>query len=417
MLTPHLLSRHIPVRAALTVAAALGVCGWALTTVSPLRPTTLLPVVSTATATAAPSRIQARPGLLLRPATTAALSPPASSRAALPLGTIPAPQSQQSAVALALGTVALCVGILALRLRRPTLVPATLLAVAASTGERFDPLGSDLPRPTDSLAVPHGRLVTGALLSLSGSIAAAVLFAAGPALAEGLDFGFNYDFDVTFGGFKVDHRVLVDVIVTGQFVGFLGALIGGYSARQRKREVEELAMKLKQVNRQLRQQARRQKEGLYTPIDLKGTVHAVGTPEDGEGDGSVGGTTSPVIDLLKRAKKHLRDGDAANALVEFERALAALRSATEFREPLLVQRKAWRGIGGANVQLGRPQAALAAMEQVLTLTKQIGDNVGLCDAYGVIADIYTDLNQYDKAAEYYDLYIANLEQDHSSDAV
>ncbi len=41
----------------------------------------------------------------------------------------------------------------------------------------------------------------------------------------------------------------------------------------------------------------------------------------------------------------------------------------------------------------------------------------MCDAYGVIADIYTDMNQLEKAAEYYDLYIANLEQDQASDSV
>jgi len=46
---------------------------------------------------------------------------------------------------------------------------------------------------------------------------------------------------LTPAGFIVDHRVLVDVLVTGQLIGFVGALIGGREARLRKEEISKLA--------------------------------------------------------------------------------------------------------------------------------------------------------------------------------
>jgi hypothetical protein len=36
---------------------------------------------------------------------------------------------------------------------------------------------------------------------------------------------------------------------------------------------------------------------------------------------------------------------------------------------------------------------------------------GLTDAYGVMADLLTDLNQYDEAGHYYDLYLAQMDKD------
>ena len=69
------------------------------------------------------------------------------------------------------------------------------------------------------------------------------------------------------------------------------------------------------------------------------------------------------------------------------------------------------------VQLQQFEPALGAMQRVLELTSKIGDRVGLCDAYGVIADIYTEMNDLTKAGEYYDLYIENLTCDTSSDTM
>ena len=44
----------------------------------------------------------------------------------------------------------------------------------------------------------------------------------------------------------------------------------------------------------------------------------------------------------------------------------------------------------------------------MSLSKEHGDETGLGDAYGVIADICTEMGDFAGAAEYYDLYIADL---------
>ena len=41
----------------------------------------------------------------------------------------------------------------------------------------------------------------------------------------------------------------------------------------------------------------------------------------------------------------------------------------------------------------------------------MGDNVGDVDAYGTIADIYTEMGNFDTAAQYYDRYIERMEYD------
>jgi len=280
-------------------------------------------------------------------------------------------------------------------------------AMVAVSGEQFDPLelAQGRPEPQRSglqdLPVAHGKLALAAVLCTGG-----YLLAAAPALADGIDFGFNYDFDVEFEGLEIDHRILVDLIVTGQAIGFIGALIGGVSARQRKEEVEKLASKLTLVNRQLRQQARLQKEGLYTPVELSECDEEQCEIERGM-----------IVELLREGKAALREGNADHALKRFRRSLEILKESKDFEDPKSAERKAWRGIGGAYVMLGKPTEALEAMTTVLRLTKEIGDQTGLCDAYGVIADIYTELNQLSKAAFYYDLYIDTLTKDGYSDAV
>ncbi len=39
----------------------------------------------------------------------------------------------------------------------------------------------------------------------------------------------------------------------------------------------------------------------------------------------------------------------------------------------------------------------------------MGDYVGDADAYGVIADIYTDLGEFEMAASFYDKYISCMQ--------
>lgn len=62
---------------------------------------------------------------------------------------------------------------------------------------------------------------------------------------------------------------------------------------------------------------------------------------------------------------------------------------------------------------GQYRTAIKYLERVLEISQATGDNVGDADAYGTIADIYTDIGEFEKAAEYYDKYIGKMNTDGS----
>jgi hypothetical protein len=48
---------------------------------------------------------------------------------------------------------------------------------------------------------------------------------------------------------------------------------------------------------------------------------------------------------------------------------------------------------------------------VLSISEREGEDSGSTEAFGAIADCYTELGDLEKAGQYYDKYIARLEQD------
>lgn len=60
---------------------------------------------------------------------------------------------------------------------------------------------------------------------------------------------------------------------------------------------------------------------------------------------------------------------------------------------------------------GQHQTAISHLTRVLEISNEMGDHVGDADAFGTIADIYTDMGDFDKAAEFYDKYISRMNSD------
>ena len=247
-----------------------------------------------------------------------------------------------------------------------------------------------------------------AVRGAAGAAAGAALAAlAGPAaaVAETLQEFENerafQDFNVDFLGLSFDHKMLIYLIVLGQFIGFVGASVGGYTAKQRKEEVEELNKRLLKVTRKLRMQARSTQTGAYTPLHI---------PIEKEGKGGVQlERRTEIINDLKVGKDLLREDKAEEALAAFERALVEITHAgNALDSPWKAKRKACRGLGSAHQRLGNHAEALGYMKDVISITVSHNDTAGLGDAYGVAADICTEMGDYVKAAEYYDLYIADM---------
>lgn len=249
----------------------------------------------------------------------------------------------------------------------------------------------------------------------------------------------------------------IDVVGITEFVALTGALVGGISARRRKDEMERLNEQLRTINTQLRQQARAGTlfaPGLtYAPPSpgtaaaeetsisrsnklslpssavqlmpqvtsipkavmpaIEAAAAAVGNPEAAP----VGLVSSDEEDLrpemkqcqaaLKEGKKLLKDTAAGPAMVRFEKALMLAKSMGD----KVRERRAVRGLAAACRLAGQKRQAIKYLERVLEISGETGDHVGDADAYGVIADIYTDIGEFEKAAEFYDKYISQMNTD------
>lgn len=69
-------------------------------------------------------------------------------------------------------------------------------------------------------------------------------------------------------------------------------------------------------------------------------------------------------------------------------------------------------ISGASLQRqGKFREAIQYHAMVLQISERIGEDSGNTEAYGAIADCYTELGDLEQAAKFYDKYIARLESD------
>ena len=60
---------------------------------------------------------------------------------------------------------------------------------------------------------------------------------------------------------------------------------------------------------------------------------------------------------------------------------------------------------------GKHRDAIKYHSMVLSISEREGEDSGNTEAYGAIADCYTELGDLEKAATYYDQYIARLQGD------
>lgn len=243
------------------------------------------------------------------------------------------------------------------------------------------------------------RLTAGLGTALASAAILAAVAACEPALADtGLETGLEEafpKFEVTFLGQKFNHRNLVELLVLGQTIGFVGASVTGNALRKQKREVEALNEKLTRVSKELRKQTRAQRKKLRTS-----------DPHDDNGSSQ---RKEELLGLLKRGKQALRESHGTVARECFSGAMGLLEDVgDELESPWRAKRKALRGLGAASAALGDHRQALEYMYQVVQISEKNADMTGLGDAYGVIADLLTEMGDYQEAGQYYDRYIDTM---------
>ncbi|XP_052180400.1 protein FLUORESCENT IN BLUE LIGHT, chloroplastic isoform X2 [Diospyros lotus] len=184
------------------------------------------------------------------------------------------------------------------------------------------------------------------------------------------------------------------------FVALIGATVGGLLARQRKAELQRLNEQLRQINAALRRQAKIESYApslSYAPVGGR-------IPED---EVIVDPRKEELISRLKSGKNFLRNQDLEKAFVEFK---AALELAQGLRDPI-EEKKAARGLGASLQRQGKYREAIKYHSMVLGISDREGEDSGNTEAYGAIADCYTELGDLERAGKFYDQYIARLQSD------
>ncbi|XP_073145915.1 protein FLUORESCENT IN BLUE LIGHT, chloroplastic [Henckelia pumila] len=184
------------------------------------------------------------------------------------------------------------------------------------------------------------------------------------------------------------------------FVALIGATVGGLLARQRRGELRRLNEQLRQINTALRRQAKIES---YAPslsyVPVSGRI-----PEN---EIIVDERKQDLISRLKNGKNFLRNQDLENAYFEFK---TALELAQKLEDPI-EEKKAARGLGASLQRQGKFRDAVKYHSMVLEISQREGEESGNTEAYGAIADCYTELGDLERAAKYYDQYIARLQSD------
>lgn len=183
-------------------------------------------------------------------------------------------------------------------------------------------------------------------------------------------------------------------------VALIGATVGGLLARQRKGELQRVNEQLRQINTALRRQAKIES---YAPTLSYAPVGG----RIAENEVIVDPNKQELISRLKSGKYFLRNQDPAKAYEEFKAALELAQSLKDSVE----EKKAARGLGASLQRQGKYREAIKYHKMVLKISEREGEDSGNTEAYGAIADCYTELGELERAGKFYDQYIARLESD------
>ncbi|KAF3626819.1 Protein FLUORESCENT IN BLUE LIGHT, chloroplastic [Capsicum annuum] len=183
-------------------------------------------------------------------------------------------------------------------------------------------------------------------------------------------------------------------------VALIGATVGGLVARQRKAELQRLNEQLRQINTALRRQAKIES---YAPT----LSYAPVSGKISESQVIIDPKKEELIFHLKNGKNFLRNQALEKAFLEFKTALGL---AQDVKDPI-EEKKAARGLGASLQRQGKYREAIEYHSMVLDISARNGEESGSTEAYGAIADCYTELGDMERAGKYYDQYIARLQSD------
>lgn len=212
-------------------------------------------------------------------------------------------------------------------------------------------------------------------------------------------------------------------------VALVGACVTGYLARKRREEIQVINDRLRVINEQLRNKG-----------SIEGTIAEFGSDiedaieeeESRKADAQQIKTNVTALEqsLSEPSASHPVDGAEGNpqgrkemytclktgkeALVAKnpEKALQALTRAFDIAEEYgeqMAEVSALVGQARACKMLGKYTQAISILMSCLPIMEGLEEENVAIDIYGEIADVYTEIGDYQKAAEFYDYFIKEVD--------
>lgn len=208
---------------------------------------------------------------------------------------------------------------------------------------------------------------------------------------------------------RQEEPLLLQTVAVSEAFAFVGALVGGLTARQRgialaEREVvlKETVDKLRKVNQEVELERRMfARQVAQTRVETQEEMASdCVIPAETEGT-----EYCEVRRILQAGRQALSDGNAMEAHAHFTKAYQQASASNGDPEQAW---KASRGLAATAQLTGNLAQAVKHME--LCLERSVTESER-CHAYGVLADLHTELDDLDQAGKFYDLYLDAIHHD------
>jgi tetratricopeptide (TPR) repeat protein len=214
------------------------------------------------------------------------------------------------------------------------------------------------------------------------------------------------------------------LLVAIQGVSLVGAIVAGIVARNRKQELLDLNLKLRQINAELRKRttgggdpvcAAGEDEAMASyRLALEKSVSGARAPHPYEAIGdqnlSLAKARQQLTKVIREGRTALLDGDGALAVEKSQHCATLAEDMKDVRAIRAVARLK----ASALRKVGNLEGALEELRRALSLSEELQDFSLDADIWGEMADTYADLGNYEQAAQAYDKCILAIQEDRTS---
>eukprot|EP00465_Bigelowiella_longifila_P011894 CAMPEP_0185253712 /NCGR_PEP_ID=MMETSP1359-20130426/2346_1 /TAXON_ID=552665 /ORGANISM="Bigelowiella longifila, Strain CCMP242" /LENGTH=216 /DNA_ID=CAMNT_0027836129 /DNA_START=180 /DNA_END=831 /DNA_ORIENTATION=- len=189
-------------------------------------------------------------------------------------------------------------------------------------------------------------------------------------------------------------------IIALQSVGLIGATVTGYLAARRRDEIKALNDQLRSINAELRsrENALLEKDAVISYVERRADAN-------GAGDDDMDPEEKKVYALIDEGNSDIGKGKESEGIEKLSLALLTADKLQNKRFSV----NARRALAAGYQKIGEHDEALKSLLTAFHLAagypEAVHSRVALT---GEIADLYTDMGELKKAAEYYDMWLAGM---------